>query len=129
MHHFPDISLQNRLLFGKHSSIAREFGSKRRMPLQIASWLFTATSIFLSHFSKREKKLTLLINWQDYNCTVEFVRSHFLVREGIRVNGQGNSNPTLSIDRIDKSAPRWKRADILIFNTAHWWTHGKTARG
>ncbi|KAB1204313.1 Protein trichome birefringence-like 5 [Morella rubra] len=66
---------------------------------------------------------------QDYNCTVEFVRSHFLVKEGFRINGQGNSNPTLSIDQIDKTANRWKRADILVFNTGHWWTHGKTARG
>ncbi|KAL2502128.1 protein trichome birefringence-like 5 [Forsythia ovata] len=70
-----------------------------------------------------------VFKFEDYNCTVEFVRSHFLVREGIRINGQGNSNPTLSIDRIDKTAGRWKRADILVFNTGHWWTHGKTARG
>lgn len=70
-----------------------------------------------------------IFKFEDYNCTVEFVRSHFLVREGTRVNGQGNNNPTLSIDRIDKSANRWKRVDILIFNTGHWWTHGKTSRG
>lgn len=70
-----------------------------------------------------------IFKFEDYNCTVEFVRSHFLVREGIRVNGQGNSNPTLSIDQIDKTAKRWKRADILVFNTGHWWTHGKTSRG
>lgn len=57
------------------------------------------------------------------------MRSHFLVKEGIRINARGNSNPTLSVDRVDKSAERWKRADILVFNTGHWWTHRKTARG
>ncbi|KAK3134269.1 hypothetical protein QOZ80_6AG0547060 [Eleusine coracana subsp. coracana] len=65
----------------------------------------------------------------DYDCTVEFLRSHFLVREGVRFNKQGNSNPILQIDRIDKTASRWKKADVLVFNTGHWWTHGKTARG
>ncbi|KAF2317621.1 hypothetical protein GH714_025775 [Hevea brasiliensis] len=70
-----------------------------------------------------------VFKFMDYNCSVEFVRSHFLVREGVRINAQGNSNPTLSIDRIDKTSGRWKRANILVFNTGHWWTHGKTARG
>ncbi|KAK7265358.1 hypothetical protein RJT34_32977 [Clitoria ternatea] len=70
-----------------------------------------------------------VFRFKGYDCTVEFVRSHFLVKEGVRINAQGNSNPTLSIDRIDKTYGRWKRADILVFNTGHWWTHGKTARG
>ncbi|KAL6520581.1 Protein trichome birefringence-like 5 [Orobanche minor] len=76
-----------------------------------------------------ERKRFFRFQIQDYNCTVEFVRSHFLVREGVRVNAQGNSNPTLSIDRIDKTARRWQGADILVFNTGHWWAHGKTSRG
>ncbi|KAK8520261.1 hypothetical protein V6N12_004216 [Hibiscus sabdariffa] len=67
--------------------------------------------------------------YEEYNCTVVYVLSHFLVKEGVRINEQGNSNPTLSIDKIDKTSDRWKRADILVFNTAHWWVHGKTARG
>ncbi|XP_010535816.1 PREDICTED: protein trichome birefringence-like 5 [Tarenaya hassleriana] len=70
-----------------------------------------------------------VFKFEDYNCTVEFVRSHFLVKEGVRINAQGSSNPTLSIDQIDKTNARWKRADILVFNTGHWWVHGKTARG
>eukprot|EP01018_Ginkgo_biloba_P006644 Gb_20341 [translate_table: standard] len=70
-----------------------------------------------------------IFKFTDYNCTVEFCRSHFLVREGKKVRPTGKTRPTLMIDRIDKTAPRWKRAHILIFNTGHWWTHGKTAKG
>uniref|UniRef100_K3Y0Y1 Trichome birefringence-like C-terminal domain-containing protein n=1 Tax=Setaria italica TaxID=4555 RepID=K3Y0Y1_SETIT len=70
-----------------------------------------------------------VFKFADYDCTVEFVRSHFLVREGVRFNRQRNSNPILQIDRVDKTANRWKKADVLVFNTGHWWTHGKTARG
>ncbi|KAG1326898.1 putative protein trichome birefringence-like 5 [Cocos nucifera] len=85
-------------------------------------------------FETRGNRITkgrgyFIFKFVDYNCTVEFVRSHFLVREGKRVNRQGSSSPTLAIDHIDKSARRWKRADILVFNTGHWWVHGKTARG
>ncbi|GFY98658.1 similar to TRICHOME BIREFRINGENCE-LIKE 6 [Actinidia rufa] len=36
---------------------------------------------------------------------------------------------TLRIDAIDKGSSRWKGADILVFNTAHWWTHFKTKAG
>ncbi|CAN1293676.1 Protein trichome birefringence-like 5 [Linum perenne] len=64
----------------------------------------------------------------DYNCSVEYALSHYLVKEGVRVNGRGNSNPTLSIDKVDKTSKKWKRADIIVFNTGHWWNHRKTSR-
>ncbi|KAK9984310.1 hypothetical protein SO802_033835, partial [Lithocarpus litseifolius] len=36
---------------------------------------------------------------------------------------------TLRIDSIDRGTSRWTGADILVFNTAHWWTHYKTKAG
>ncbi|KAL6874142.1 hypothetical protein ACP4OV_014224 [Aristida adscensionis] len=74
-------------------------------------------------------KFVVLTEMLDYDCTVEFVRSHFLVRQGVGFDQQGNSSSILQIDRIDKTANRWKKADVVVFNTGHWWTHGKTARG
>ncbi|KAF6170963.1 hypothetical protein GIB67_014780 [Kingdonia uniflora] len=64
----------------------------------------------------------------DYKCTVEYYVTHFLVREGkARVNKKRIQ--TLRIDAIDRSSSRWKGADILVFNTAHWWSHYKTKSG
>lgn len=51
------------------------------------------------------------------------------MKEGVRFDEKRRSNPTLSIDQIDRKAKRWMKADILVFNTGHWWAHGKTARG
>nr|CAB3447973.1 unnamed protein product [Digitaria exilis] len=68
--------------------------------------------------------------FQDYNCTVEFFRSPFLVQEWempIR-NGKG-TRETLRLDIIDQAFPRYKNADIIVFNTGHWWTHDKTSLG
>ncbi|XP_006657213.3 protein trichome birefringence-like 5 [Oryza brachyantha] len=88
------------------------------------------TRMFETHGYKITKgRGYFVFKFVDYDCTVEFVRSHFLVREGVRYNRQRNSNPILQIDRIDKTASRWRKADVLVFNTGHWWTHGKTARG
>ncbi|GFQ01562.1 protein trichome birefringence-like 6 [Phtheirospermum japonicum] len=50
--------------------------------------------------------------FEDYKCTVEFYVSHFLVHES-----------------KDKGSSRWRGADILVFNTAHWWSHSKTKAG
>ncbi|KAL5859242.1 hypothetical protein ACOSQ4_000538 [Xanthoceras sorbifolium] len=64
----------------------------------------------------------------DYKCTVEYYVSHFLVHEGKARVGQKRVQ-TLRIDSIDRGLSRWRGADILIFNTAHWWTHYKTKAG
>ncbi|EOX95266.1 Trichome birefringence-like 6 [Theobroma cacao] len=64
----------------------------------------------------------------DYKCTVEYYVSHFLVHESKARIGQ-KRKPTLRIDAIDHGSSRWRGADILVFNTAHWWSHYKTKAG
>ncbi|KAF7153442.1 hypothetical protein RHSIM_Rhsim01G0291200 [Rhododendron simsii] len=64
----------------------------------------------------------------DYKCTVEYYVTHFLVHESKARLGKKRVQ-TLKIDTIDKGSSRWRGADILVFNTAHWWTHFKTKAG
>lgn len=66
--------------------------------------------------------------FKDYNFTVEFFVSPFLVREGEWKDKNGTKE-TLRLDVVGKSADHYRGADILIFNTGHWWTHEKTSKG
>ncbi|KAK1390760.1 Protein trichome birefringence [Heracleum sosnowskyi] len=65
----------------------------------------------------------------NYNLSVEFFRSTFLVQEWEMPDGNGAYKETLRIDLIDNSSQRYQKADVLIFNTGHWWTHAKTTSG
>ena len=66
---------------------------------------------------------------QDYNFSVEFFRSTFLVQEWEMPDTNGSTKETLRLDLIERSSDRYKNADILVFNTGHWWTHEKTSQG
>ncbi|KAJ0740411.1 putative PMR5 domain, PC-Esterase [Helianthus annuus] len=75
-----------------------------------------------------KKKGFYAFRFEDYNCTVDFVCSPFLVREW-SFKGKNGSFETLRLDLMDRTTSMYQDADILIFNTGHWWTHEKTSRG
>ncbi|XP_077230417.1 protein trichome birefringence-like 1 isoform X2 [Tasmannia lanceolata] len=67
--------------------------------------------------------------FKDYDCSVEFFRSPFLVQELEIPEPNGTVKETLRLDLVDKHSPKYKNADIIVFNTGHWWTHEKTSKG
>ncbi|KAJ1271801.1 hypothetical protein BS78_06G154000 [Paspalum vaginatum] len=67
--------------------------------------------------------------FREYNCSVDFIRSIFLVREVIREGRNGTEDAKLKLDELDAATPAYQTADIVVFNTGHWWTHYKTSRG
>ncbi|CAE5962739.1 unnamed protein product [Arabidopsis arenosa] len=76
-----------------------------------------------------KKKGFYAFRFEDYNCTVDFVGSPFFVRESSFKDVNGTTLETLRLDMMDKTTSMYRDADILIFNTGHWWTHDKTKLG
>ncbi|CAK8537065.1 unnamed protein product [Lathyrus sativus] len=75
-----------------------------------------------------KKKGVYSFRFEDYNCSVDFVSSTFIVREST-FNGINGSFETLRLDLMDEKTIRYHDAEIIVFNTGHWWTHEKTSKG
>ncbi|KAG2686916.1 hypothetical protein I3843_09G029400 [Carya illinoinensis] len=67
--------------------------------------------------------------FKDYNCSVEFFVTPFLVQEWEMPGKNGMKKETLRLDLVGRSSYQYKDADFIIFNTGHWWTHEKTSKG
>lgn len=88
-----------------------------------------SSKVYETHGRKITKEKGIYsFRFVDYQCTVEFYVTHFLVHETKARIGRKRKE-TLRIDSIDKGSSRWRGADILIFNTGNWWSHFKTKAG
>ncbi|XP_026451015.1 protein trichome birefringence-like 2 [Papaver somniferum] len=74
------------------------------------------------------------LTFEDYNCTVVFVWSAFLVYEthSKRRRNQGvlEGPATLRLDLIDEvESSVYRDAAVVVFDSFHWWVEGKTNNG
>ncbi|XP_077234472.1 TRICHOME BIREFRINGENCE-LIKE 36 [Tasmannia lanceolata] len=55
----------------------------------------------------------------DFEASVEFCWAPFLVELNVGLHNKR----ILQLDAIEENAKFWRGVDILVFDSAHWWTH------
>ncbi|MCO5593211.1 hypothetical protein L7F22_047218 [Adiantum nelumboides] len=62
----------------------------------------------------------------DYNLRVELYISPYLVD---KQEASNELKYVIRLDKMDKLERRWRKANVLVFNTGHWWTSDKIGDG
>jgi len=66
-------------------------------------------------------QLLNLVTIQDFETSIEFCWAPLLVelKRGV------DRKRVLHLDSIEDNARYWRGVDVLVFDSAHWWTHSQ----